>query len=235
MDSGRVFQALFAHFLSCLLSWSSSIRLSSVMSLSFCTFRCFSAEFSYVFLCYFGDFPVLFRFRGSSSVASWSSCLVFCFFPVLVISALYFVLRVCLASGISFSIGALVSCDAMRMSFAFFCLSFSLLLLLVGTSVVSLLLSYSVMFSFCYCCFFRVSFPSPSLSVSFGSVPLFRGGLVFFSWDLERLFIALRPLSLAWSSLLYLCEVLVSVVFLPRWSLRFPSRRGLPLGRVMVY
>ena len=109
------------------------------------------------------DLPVL----SFASLQSWSSLL----------RVLYSVWSAC---GISFSFGALVRGVDMQMPFAFFCLCLSLLLLLVAASVVGRLLSYSMIPSFCYCRYFGVSIPSPCVSVSLGSVPLFRSGLVFF-------------------------------------------------------
>ena len=75
-----------------------------------------------------GNFPVLLGFRGSSSVTSWSSCLVICFSPVLGISALEFYTPclVCLWDLILCQ----YSCPLRRYAEAFcpFCLCLSLLI-----------------------------------------------------------------------------------------------------------
>ena len=113
-----------------------------------------------------------------------------------------FILCVGSPCGSSFSFGALVLGVIMRMPIALLFLCLSLLLLLVADSVVGRLLSYSLIPSLCYCSYCGVSIPSPCVSVSLGSVSLFWSGLCFLLWGLERLFIALRPVSLVSSFLL---------------------------------
>ena len=178
------------------LSWSLSIRLW-VLSLSFCRFGNFRTLF-FVFLCCCVGFPVLFGFCGSSLFACGSLCVVLCFSPVHVISAPY-ILHVCSTSAVSFSIGALVVCDAMRMPFAPFCPYLPLLLLFVSASVVSLLCFYSGLLSLfpavlLRCSFLRLVSRRFELSPSFG-VHLF----LLLPWG--GLFIGLHLLSLVSSSL----------------------------------
>ena len=95
---------------------------------------------------------------------------------------------------------AFVDCDALRLHFAIFAY-ISLLLLLVGSSVVGLVLSYLMLLSLFSCRIFAVFIPLPCVSASCDLFP-YSGDLVFFS-SLESLFLALLPVSLVSSSLLF--------------------------------
>ena len=193
-------------------------------------------RFSCVFLSSFGAFssparvPQLFFGR----LLVFLHCL--CFSPVLGISPPCFILCVESACGSSFFFGALVQDINMRMPIALFACA-CLLLLLVAASVVARLLSFSVIPSFCYCCYLGVSIPSPCVSVLFRSVPLFPSRLIFpFGvWSVCSSLIGVIA-QCHWCLLpcFLLCGNTSSVVLLPRSDLRFPSRCGLPLGRVRV-
>ena len=105
------------------LSWSSSIRLSLVI-LSFCQFGIFHVVF-FIFLC------CLWASQSSSAYVALLHLplvllvLSFTFLPAQVISAPYILLYVCSTSAVSFSISAIVACDAMQMPFVLFGLYFS--------------------------------------------------------------------------------------------------------------
>ena len=185
----------------------------------------------FVFFVALGVSPVLFCFRGTSSIASWPSCLVFCFSPVLVISALYILLCVCSASAISFLsvllstvtlCGCLLPFLALLVSSASPCRCF-------GCGPHSPI----------WCCFigflpFFCDVHSFALCVCVvRSVPLF-GVDLYSSLDFGVSVLRFSPGVICVFFLALLCGVLVSAVLLPRSDLRFLLRCGLPLGRGRV-
>ena len=192
-------------------------------------------RFSCVTLGSFGALPVLSGYRGSSLVASWSSCIVFCFSPVLGISDCCFILRVWSACGISFSFGALVCGVYLRLPFALFAS-----VCLFGFSLS--LLQWWAVFSCIQCCLhyvLAVILVCPFLRLVYLSCwalfPCFGVGL-FSSLAFGAFVHRPSPGVIGVFFLALFCvAILVSVVLLPCPDLRFPSRRGIPLGRVRVY
>ena len=162
--------------------------------------------------CAFGSIPCDFPASslvplGSSQSSSGSAALLWSLLGLPVLSFAYLqswasLLRVFTPCLVCLWVLFLFRCSCLRLRYSDAFCPFCLLLLLVVASVVGRLLSSSMMPSLCYCHYFGVSLPSPCVSVSFGSVPLFRGGLVFFSWGLERLFVTHHPVSLVSCSLL---------------------------------
>ena len=145
VDSGRVFRALFATFLSCSISWSSFLRLCL-----FCAFRYFPCGFPASSLVPWGlpsppRVPRLFF----GHLLVFVSCLLLFSSPGHFCPVFYTRCLVCLWLLLLFR----CSCPQRQNADAFcpFCLCLSLLLLLVVASVVVHFLSYSMIPSLCYC------------------------------------------------------------------------------------
>ena len=174
MVSSSVFWTLFAHF----LSYSLLVFIYSIIfgySLSFCQFGIFHVVF-FVFLCCLWASQSYSAYVALLHLPLVLAVLSFTFLPAQVISAPYILLYVCSTSAVSFSIGAIVACDAMQMPFVLFGLYFSSAshCQCFGCEPPSLL--FGVAF-FVFCCPFAVFIPSHCVLVSW-AVPFFRGALV---------------------------------------------------------